>query len=90
MSRMLEPTDLVHGDDEMVMRNLRVDGRRTTVRLEPAYWAALDEVCAAERISRDRLCDMIFAAAGRKRLTANLRLFLLNYFRVSSPSSAAA
>ena len=90
MSRMMQPADLVRRDDEMVMRNLRVDGRRTTVRLEPAYWEALDQICEAERMSRDRLCDMVFEAAGRRRLTANLRLFLLNYFRAGAAAAGEA
>lgn len=87
MALLLERAALVRQDDEMVMRNLRVDGRRTTVRLEPAYWEALDHVCAEEQVSRDRLCDMVFEAAGRRRLTANLRLFLMNYFRARPGSS---
>lgn len=87
MSLLLDRAALAAQDDEMVMRNLRVDGRRTTVRLEPAYWEALDDICAVEQISRDRLCDMVFEAAGRQRLTANLRLFMMNYFRWRPGSS---
>jgi len=86
MAQHLDHTALLAHDDAMVMRNLRVDGRRTTVRLEPAYWEALDQICAREQVSRDRLCDMVFEASGRRRLTANLRLFLMNYFRAGPGS----
>ena len=40
-------------------RNIVVDGRRTSVRLEPEYWQALDDMAAAT--GRD--ISQIFAAA---------------------------
>lgn len=87
MHAELEATARLPCEDALVMRNVRVGGRRTTVRLEQTYWDALDEVSRQARMSRDALCGMVYDAGGGKRLTANLRLFLLNYYR--RPSAAA-
>lgn len=88
MHAEMEAAALLRRNDALVMRNVRVDGRRTTVRLEQTYWDALDEVSRQARISRDALCGQIYAAGGGKRLTANLRLFLLNYYRRPAASSS--
>ena len=90
MNDSVDAVALLRRTDALVMRNIRVDGRRTTVRLEQGYWDALDDVGRSARMNRDALCAQIYAAGGGKRLTANLRLFLLNYFRTASKDGSAA
>lgn len=67
---------------ELTGRNVRIRGRRTSVRLEPEMWEALYEVAALENCSIHDLCgavdDMRAPAAS---FTGALRVFLMEYFR---------
>ena len=53
----------------LVTRNVRIGGRRTSLRLEPALWDALDEVCQREGLTRHQLCTRIDE---RKRLPCSI------------------
>ena len=69
-------------DSTLVSRNVTVSGRRTSLRLEPAMWDALAEICDREAMTPSALCSEI----DRNRdpagsLTAAVRVFLLVYFR---------
>lgn len=62
-------------------RNVTVANHRTSVRLEPAMWCALEEIAALERCSIHDICDR--AAAGRQAstLTAAIRVHVMLYYR---------
>lgn len=62
-------------------RNVRINGRRTSVRLEPDMWDALKEICAREGASRDQICSHVANTNGRRGFTSSLRVFILNYYR---------
>ena len=66
----------------LISRNVRVEGRRTSMRLEESMWDALKEICQRERVTMAELCTF---AAGAKSpgltLTAALRVLTANYFR---------
>lgn len=47
-------------------RNLRIDGRRTSLRLENAYWAALEEIAAGDT---------------RGNRSSAIRVYVLAWFR---------
>ena len=62
----------------LATRNVTVDGRRTSVRLEPAYWRALDEMAA----TTGRDIDHILATARPRHGRADtLRVAVLDYLR---------
>jgi predicted DNA-binding ribbon-helix-helix protein len=68
-----------------VIRNVKVHGHRTSVRLEPQMWDSMTEICRRE------LCtphDVYSYVAERKpphnSLSSSLRVFMLEYFRKSS------
>ncbi len=69
----------------LVIRNVTVSGRRTSVRLEPEMWAALNEICKRERRSVHEVCSSV---ADRKHpdtsLTAAIRVFIMSYFRAAA------
>jgi len=71
------------------LRNVRVDGRRTSLRLEVPMWDALEEVALREGLSLDELVSRI---AGRQRgnLSSALRTFLLGYFRAAATEQGHA
>ena len=43
----------------LVSRNIYVNGRRTSMRLELEVWAALEEIGAREGITTSTLCTFI-------------------------------
>lgn len=69
----------------LVSRNITVNGRRTSVRLEPEMWAAMREISRREECSIHDICSLI---AMRKNdqtsLTAAIRVFLMLYFRAAT------
>ena len=69
----------------LVMRNVSVRGRRTSIRLEPQIWDSMTEICRREFCTPHDVCSYV---AERKpphgSLTSSLRVFILDYFRKSS------
>ena len=43
--------------DTTVLKNIRVAGRRTSMKLEQLEWQSLARICAAEGISVDQFCE---------------------------------
>ncbi len=69
----------------LVSRNITVNGRRTSVRLEPEMWRALKEISVRESCSIHELCSLIsFRKNKRTSLTAAIRVFLMLYFRAAT------
>jgi predicted DNA-binding ribbon-helix-helix protein len=68
-----------------VIRNVKVRGHRTSVRLEPQMWDSMTEICRPEFCTPDDVCSYV---AERKpphdSLSSSLRIFMLDYFRNSS------
>lgn len=68
-------------DHLLVSRNVTVNGRRTSLRLEPEVWECLAEIAARE----DTTVNEVVARVDRQRrsgsLTSNVRVFVLSYFR---------
>jgi predicted DNA-binding ribbon-helix-helix protein len=69
----------------LVMRNVSVRGRRTSIRLEPQIWDTLAEICRREFCTAHDVCTHV---AGRRAphgsLASSLRVFILDYFRKSA------
>ena len=66
----------------LVSRNVRVGGRRTSIRLHAATWEALADAAAREEMSIDEFCTGVNEVRPPNGSFANvLRVFLLTYFR---------
>lgn len=65
-------------------RNVLVNGRRTSMRLEPEIWSALAEIARRERLSVHRLCSLLDDRPAKFGLSARMRLFALAYFRLAA------
>ena len=63
------------------IRNVRVQGRRTSVRLEPEFWAGLNELLKAEKVSLDQFCDFVQRRKGQASFSSTMRAQILEYFR---------
>lgn len=62
-------------------RNIVVDSQRTSVRLEPAMWQALEEIARRETMTISQICSAIHHRRTESSLTAAIRVFIMAYFR---------
>lgn len=65
----------------LICRNVIVNGRRTSMRLDKETWTSLNDICARERLTIHELCSRIDNARGKSGLSSATRLFVLTYFR---------
>lgn len=65
----------------LVCRNVTVNGRRTSLRMEPLLWSALSEIAEREALTINRICSEIDDRRGAANLTAALRVFIISYYR---------
>lgn len=65
----------------LIIRNVRVKGKRTSVRLEQAMWDALVEISGRENRTIDEICTRVSENRLETGFTASLRVYILNYFR---------
>src|SRR5689334_8039795 len=65
----------------LISRNVRVRGRRTSVRLEPEMWVALHDVAARERKPVNDLVTMVEDERTASTLSTAIRVFLIEYYR---------
>ncbi|WP_246337716.1 ribbon-helix-helix domain-containing protein [Azospirillum oleiclasticum] len=74
--------------------NIMLDGHRTSMRLEPSMWTALEEIAGRERMSVNDVCSRIknrleeqnrrkgtTADSSDVTLTSAVRTFIVSYFR---------
>ena len=67
----------------LLCKNVVVNGRRTSMRLDKETWNALSDICRRENITLYKLCTLIDSAKGESGLSAATRLFVLSYYRRS-------
>jgi predicted DNA-binding ribbon-helix-helix protein len=72
----------------LVSKNIRIHDRRTSVRLEPEMWNALQEISAIEKCSVHDLCGAVHDLKETgSSFTAALRVFLMEYYRTAAKTS---
>ncbi len=64
---------------ESIIRNVTVDGRRTSLRLEPAIWDALDDICDKEGLTIHELTTLIDYRRKDISRTSVVRTFVVTY-----------
>ena len=63
-------------------RVISIYNRKTSMRLAPAEWKAIDTICKRENIKRKNLFELIQANKDDKLgLTSSVRLFSIIYYR---------
>ena len=65
----------------LLCKNVVVNGRRTSMRLDRETWMALNDICAREKVTIHELCSKIDEARKTSGLSSSVRLFVLTYFR---------
>ena len=68
----------------LVNRNVTVAGHRTSIRLEPAMWDALHQICEREHKPCNQLVTEIDRQRVESSLTAAIRVYLLRYFSAAA------
>src|ERR1700761_9114465 len=74
----------------LVIRNVVVAGHRTSVRLEPAMWDALQDIAARERVTIHDLVTFIDGTRTSSSLTAAIRVHIVNFYRQAAGQAAPA
>jgi len=80
----------LRGSSTLVNRNVFVGDRRTSLRLEPAMWDALTEICRREEMTLHQLCALIDERRRASSLTAAIRVFIVTYFRSAATEEGHA
>jgi len=68
-------------DSTLVLGNVVVAGHRTSVRLEPAIWEALQDILQREAKTLNQLVTEIDRARIASSLAAAIRVFVVRYYR---------
>lgn len=72
---------------QLVNRNVTANRGRTSMRLEPELWDALDEICARERMSLGEVVRRIEQRGHKGGRTSAVRVHVLEYFRRAANES---
>lgn len=67
---------------EPICRNVTINGRRSSLRLEQPYFDLLEEICRREGTTLDELCSRLEAefSAAKMNLSSIIRVHVLRYF----------
>ncbi len=66
---------------QLVNRNVTANRGRTSMRLEPELWDALDEICAREQLTLGEVVRRIELRGHKGGRTSAVRVHVLDYFR---------
>lgn len=70
-----------------VKRSFTIDGHRTSISLETAFWAALKDVAREQRMPVARLVQAIDRERGGGGLSSAVRVWLLDHYRNAKASA---
>lgn len=76
--------------NRLAMRSVTINGRRTTMRLEPSMWNALRRIAEDHRLTVNQLCSRIDDTRGEMSMTAAVRSYIVSYLQkmpVAAPES---
>ena len=65
----------------VIKRTVYVDGRKTSVKLEDAFWSCLNEIAQAQGATVSQTVTEIDKTRQRSNLSSAVRLFVLDWVR---------
>lgn len=74
----------------MEKRSLTIAGHRTSLALEPEFWAALDEIAAQRGVSVAGQIGEIDEARSVPNLSSAVRIAILAWYREGTTGSSSA
>ena len=66
---------------KLISKNVTINGRRTSLRLEQASWEGLNDICQCEGLTLHELCSLIETRRQGASRTSAVRAFIITYFR---------
>ncbi len=66
---------------KLISKNVTINGRRTSLRLEQASWEAMNDICQCEELTLHELCSLIETRRQGASRTSAVRAFIVTYFR---------
>lgn len=73
----------------LVSRNVRIGEHRTSVRLEPELWEALEDICMREDRTLNDVCTEVAMQDRPGGFTSALRVHVIAYFRAVASGNRA-
>ncbi|TWA70736.1 putative DNA-binding ribbon-helix-helix protein [Azospirillum baldaniorum] len=70
------------------VKNVCVAGKRTSMRLEPAFWDALVEIAQREGLTVSKLCTRLASQLDAQYIdsfSSVVRVYVMEYFRAATP-----
>jgi len=74
----------------VIKRSIVIDGRKTSVSLESAFWSDLKEIAGSQRVTLSELVGAIDARRRQGNLSSAIRLFVLEHFQNGSKHTGAS
>jgi predicted DNA-binding ribbon-helix-helix protein len=68
-------------DEKIVKYSINIEGRRTSISLEPSFWASAHFVAAEEKIPFGTLCAQIDERRSEGNLSSAIRVYVVDCFR---------
>ncbi|MGB0921165.1 MAG: ribbon-helix-helix domain-containing protein [Alphaproteobacteria bacterium] len=72
------------------MRGVTIGSRRTSIRLEPELWRALDALAAIQGTTINDICASLDRNKGKTGLTSALRVYIVTRLAGSEPLEGLA
>ncbi len=63
----------------MISKNVTISGRRTSLRLEPAIWDAMGDICGKEGLTVHELISLIDRRRNKVSRTSAVRTLIVTY-----------
>ena len=84
-------TKIKRANSSLIIKNVKVYGHRTSVRLEPEMWNSLKEIAQRESSSVSDLCTTIsMCKKPLSSLTSAIRIFIMFYYKAASTETGHA
>jgi predicted DNA-binding ribbon-helix-helix protein len=66
---------------QVIKRSVKIDGHRTSICLEDAFWSSLKSIAQAHGATVDQTVTRIDVTRKQSNLSSAVRLFVLDYVR---------
>ena len=78
---MINPWRHRLGSSRLINRNVTALRGRTSMRLEPELWEALEEICQREKLTLGEVVKLVEQRGHPGGRTSAVRVYVLGYFR---------
>lgn len=75
---------------QIVKRSIVIDGHKTSISLEDAFWSGLKEIAQAHQATLSNVVGEIDRAREQGNLSSAIRLFVLEQVRMSGKSGVSS